>query len=190
MDKVALYFGSFNPVHVGHLSIANYVWQNEDVDEVWMVISPQNPFKDKAGLWDETVRLQILETAISGHPKIKASKVEFDLPKPSYTYNTLEELKGKYPDIQFSMIIGSDIANQIANWKKGEHLVKENSFLIYPRRTDTHDDLDLENYKIMHAPIIDISSTYIRKALNAGKDIRFLVGKDVAELIGKIKLFK
>ena len=190
MTKVALYFGSFNPVHIGHLSIANYVWQNEDVDEVWMVISPQNPFKDKEGLWDENVRLKLLETALSGHPKVRACTIEFDLPKPSYTYYTLKELRARHPDIEFSMIIGLDIANQIVNWKKGDALIKENRFFVYPRLTEEHVELDLPKCKLINAPRLDISSTYIRNSLKEGKDVRYLVGKEVAELISKLKPFK
>ena len=189
MTKVALYFGSFNPVHIGHLSIANYVWQNFDIDEVWMVISPQNPFKEKADLWDEKIRLQLLETALSGHPNIRVNTIEYDLPKPSYTYYTLKELKAKFPDLEFSLIVGQDLANEIINWKKGEAIIEQNEFLVYPRKVNLEQGINLPNYHYLDAPRLDISSTYIRKALKEGKDIRYLVGKDVAEEITKLKPF-
>ena len=189
MLKVGLYFGSFNPVHVGHLSIANYIWQNEDVDEVWMIISPQNPFKEKKSLWDQEVRLQLLQSALSGHPRIRVSTIEFDMPRPSYTYYTIKELKAKFPDHSFSMIIGEDNIEGLPNWKKGEELIQENFFYIYPRNTENSTEINLPQYKKLNAPMLDISSTMIRKALKEGKDIRFLVGKDVAQLITELKPF-
>lgn len=189
MSRVALYFGSFNPVHIGHLSIANYVWQNAPVDEVWMVISPQNPFKEKSGLWDENVRLRLLETAISGHSKIRVNTIEFELPKPNYTYFTLQELRAKFPDNQFTMVVGQDIANEIINWRKGEEIIEQNEFFVYPRKVNQEEGINLPNYHYLDAPRLDISSTYLRKALKEGKDIRYLVGKDVAQEIAELKPF-
>ncbi|NND77723.1 MAG: nicotinate-nucleotide adenylyltransferase [Flavobacteriales bacterium] len=189
MTKVALYFGSYNPVHIGHLSIANYIWQNTDVDEVWMVISPQNPFKEKSSLWDENIRVELLETAVSGHPKIRVCTIEFELPKPSYTYYTLKELRSRFPNIEFCLVVGQDIANEIINWKKGEEIIEENEFYVYPRKVNLEEGINLPNYHFLDAPRLDISSTYIRKALKEGKDIRYLVGKDVADNIAQLNIF-
>lgn len=189
MLKVGLYFGSFNPVHIGHLSIANYIWQNEDVDEIWMVVSPQNPFKEKSSLWDEKVRLELLQTALSGHSKIRVSTVEFELPQPSYTYYTLRELRAKFPKHEFSLIIGEDNIEGLPKWKNGKEIIQENFFFIYPRKTENNTEINLPNYKKLDAPRLDISSTLIRKSLKEGKDVRYLVGKDVAQRIAELKPF-
>ncbi|MEM7160843.1 MAG: nicotinate (nicotinamide) nucleotide adenylyltransferase [Bacteroidota bacterium] len=189
MLKVGLFFGSFNPVHIGHLSIANYLWQNEEIDEVWMVISPQNPFKEKKGLWNEELRLDLLKVALKGHENIKPCDIEFELPKPSYTYFTLKELRNRFPEHQFSIIIGEDILEGLPKWKNGEDIIAENFFYVYPRTTSSNNHLELKNAKQIAAPKLDISSTYIRENLQQGKDIRFLVGKDVAQFILENKTF-
>lgn len=189
MKKVGLFFGSFNPVHVGHLFIANYVWQQTDIDEVWMVISPQNPFKDKTDLWDEDIRLKLLKQAIGDHSNIKVCDIEFKLSKPSYTVNTLEVLRELHPDFSFYIVVGEDIVGGLSNWKNSSKLIEENNFIIYPRMDSETERLDQINFKYIDAPILDISSTYVRESLANGKDIRYIVGKEVYALIQELKMF-
>lgn len=189
MKKVGLFFGSFNPVHVGHLFIANYVWQHTTVDEVWMVISPQNPFKEKRDLWEEDVRLQLLNTAIGDHANIKVCDIEFELPKPSYTFDTLIELRKRNSDIEFSIIVGEDIVRSLSSWKQGEELIEKNHFIIYPRKNDLGDRPEHQNFTYIDAPRLDISSTYVRNSLANGKDIRYIVGKEVYESIQELEMF-
>lgn len=189
MRKVGLFFGSFNPVHIGHLFIANYVWQHSDVDEVWMVISPQNPFKEKDDLWNEEVRLALLKKAIGNHQNIKVCDIEFELPKPSYTFDTLKELSVRYPGYEFKIIIGEDIVHSLSSWKQGRELIENYSFIIYPRKNDGIERLKHDHFKYIDAPRLDISSTYVRDKLANGKDIRYIVGKDVYESIQELELF-
>lgn len=188
MKKVGLFFGSFNPVHIGHLFIANYVWQHSDVDEVWMVISPQNPFKKKDDLWEEELRLKLLKIAIGEHDHIKVCDIEFELPKPSYTFNTLRELKNRHPEIAFALIVGEDIVHSLSNWKKGKELIEENHFIIYPRKNDIEERIEHDHFEYIDAPRLDISSTYVRNSLASGKDIRYIVGKDVYDSILELKM--
>ena len=187
MARIGLFFGSFNPVHIGHLSIANYIWQNTDIDEVWMVISPHNPFKESSELWDVNLRLKLLRQALGDHQNIKICTIELDLPKPSFTFRTLEALKDEYPQHNFALITGEDIVDDVRRWKNGDKIIDDNEFLIYPRKTQIDVKFDLQNFQLVDAPRLDISSTYIRKCLAEGKDIRYLVGKDVAKLIAEVK---
>ena len=188
MKKVGLFFGSFNPIHIGHLFIANYVWQHSEVDEVWMVISPQNPFKEKSDLWEEEVRLKLLKKAIGDHDQIKVCEIEFELPKPSFTFRTLDALKARHPKIEFSVIVGEDIVASLSSWKQGKNLIEENHFIIYPRKTDLSERLEHENFEYIDAPRLDISSTYVRNSLSQGKDIRYIVGKEVYESIQELEI--
>jgi nicotinate-nucleotide adenylyltransferase len=181
--KIGLYFGSFNPIHVGHLIIANHVVNNTDLDKVWFVISPQNPFKNAASLLNEYQRLHMVNTAIDGETKLKASNVEFKLPKPSYTIDTLTYLAEKYPQHEFSIIMGSDGFKNIDKWKNYQTLVKHYTFYIYKRPgfavTQTHN----AKLHILDAPLLDISSTQIRQLIKQKKSIRFLVPDEVKQEI-------
>jgi len=181
--KIGLYFGSFNPVHVGHLIIANHVAYNTDLDEVWFVVSPQNPFKSSRTLLNENHRLNLVRTAIEGEKKLKASNVEFKLPKPSYTINTLTYLKEKFPSHQFVLIMGSDSFKNLTNWKNAQLIVKDHSIYLY-RRPGFEIDNELNaSIKIVDAPLLEISSTHIRDLIAAGKSIRYLVPDNVKEEI-------
>jgi len=181
--KIGLYFGSFNPVHVGHLIIANHVVNNTSLDQVWFVVSPQNPFKNTNSLLNEYHRLHLVNIAIDGETRLRASNVEFKLPKPSYTIDTLTYLHEKYPDHEFSIIMGSDGFQNLNKWKNYETLVKNYSFYIYKRPGFEVEENFGATTTILNAPLLDISSTAIRTMIKEKKSIRFLVPDVVNEEI-------
>ena len=178
---IGLYFGSFNPVHVGHLIIANHILNNTDLGQVWFVVSPQNPFKTTASLLNEYQRLHLVNIAIEGENKLRASNVEFKLPKPSYTINTLTYLKEKHPENEFAIIMGSDGFQNINKWKNYKTLIQDYSFYIYKRPGFEIADTFGATLNIMNAPLLDISSTAIRTIIKEKKSIRFLVPDIVKE---------
>ena len=181
--KIGLYFGSFNPVHIGHLIIANHILNNEPLDEVWFVVSPQNPFKKAAGLLNEQHRLSLVKMAIEGEKKLKATNIEFKMPKPSYTIDTLTILSEKYPHHTFSIILGSDGFQNIEKWKNYKQIINNYNIYIY-RRPMFEITKDLaENIKMITAPLLEISSTQIRKNIKEGKSIRYLVTDEVMKEI-------
>jgi nicotinate-nucleotide adenylyltransferase len=173
--KIGLYFGSFNPVHNGHLIIANHVINNTDLKQVWMVVSPQNPLKKSNSLLNEYDRLHLLQSALEGETKIKASSIEFNLPKPSYTIHTLTYLKEKYKQHQFSIIMGSDSYTNIKKWKNYELIILNYEIYIYERIGYPIEKNDNAQINLLEAPIIQISSSTIRDNLKKGKSIRYLV---------------
>ena len=178
--RVGLYFGSFNPVHNGHLIIANYFINETDLDEVWFVVSPQNPFKQKKGLLNENHRINLIKGAIEGEKKLKASNVEFKLPKPSYTVNTLAYLKEKYPTKEFIIIMGSDSFQNIQHWKNASIILENYKIYIYNRpKYQIKENPENDNIKIVDAPLLEISSTHIRSLIKQGKSIRYLVPESV-----------
>lgn len=181
--KIGLYFGSFNPIHVGHLIIANHILNNEALDEVWFVVSPQNPFKNAVGLLNEQHRLSLVKIAIEGEKNLKASNIEFKMPKPSYTIDTLTILAEKYPQHIFSLILGSDGFQNIEKWKNYKQIINKYNLYIYKRPLfEITRDLP-KNIKIASAPHLEISSTQIRKNIKEGKSIRYLVTDDVLKEI-------
>jgi nicotinate-nucleotide adenylyltransferase len=181
--KIGLYFGSFNPIHVGHLIIANHIISNADLDEIWFIVSPQNPFKKTNTLLNENHRLNLVRTAIEGEEKLKASNVEFKLPKPSYTINTLAYLKEKYPNREFAIIMGSDSFQNLPKWKNPELIIKDHQLYIYPRPGFPINTDHGATIKIVKAPLLEISSTHIRELIANGKSIRYLVTDSVKEEI-------
>ncbi len=181
--KIGLYFGSFNPIHVGHLIIANHILNTENLDEVWFVVSPQNPFKNAAGLLNEQHRLSLVKIAIEGENKLKASNVEFKMPKPSYTIDTLIILGEKYPQHLFSIILGSDGFQNIEKWKNYKQIINNYNIYIYLRPSFEVSTNLQKNIKIVSAPLLEISSTQIRKNIKEGKSIRYLVTDDVLKEI-------
>ncbi|MEO8859833.1 MAG: nicotinate (nicotinamide) nucleotide adenylyltransferase [Ginsengibacter sp.] len=173
--KIGLYFGSFNPVHVGHLIIASHISANTTLGQIWFVISPQNPLKKKGSLLNENHRKHLIDLALEGEKKLKTSNVEFKLPKPSYTIDTLTYLSEKYPQHQFSIIMGSDSFCNIKRWKNFEILLKNFEIYIYERPGFKVDIKEYQNIKLLNAPLLEISSTRIRELIHLKKSIRFLV---------------
>jgi nicotinate-nucleotide adenylyltransferase len=188
--NIGLYFGSFNPVHIGHLIIAKQVLNNTDLKQVWMVVSPKNPLKSSRTLLNEYARLSLLQTALEGEYNLKASKIEFSLPKPSYTVDTLAYLKEKYPQHEFSIVMGSDSFCNLTKWKNYEVIIKNHLLYIYNRPGFAIDNTLNASIKILDAPLLEISSTHIRKLIKAGKSIRYLLPDSVKEEIEKNNYYK
>lgn len=180
---IGLYFGSFNPIHIGHLIVANHIVENTDVDKIWFVISPHNPLKEAQSLLNEYDRLHLVELAIKGNLKFRASNVEFHLPKPSYTIDTLTNLVEKFPLEQFSVIVGSDSFQNIHRWKNYEQLIARHAFIVYNRPgfevTETHG----ARVSILDAPMLAISATHIRKQIKERKSVRYLLPDAVLQYI-------
>jgi len=188
--KIALYFGSFNPVHTGHLIIANHVLSHCDVDRLWFVISPHNPLKETAGLLNENHRLHLVQLAIENEPKFKASNIEFSLPRPSFTIDTMIYLQEKYPKYEFSIVMGSDSFQNIKKWKNYKQLLDNYHIIIYKRPGFDIDTSLSKNIEIVDAPLLDISSTYIRKLIKEKKSIRYLVAEEVMNEIKANSYYK
>lgn len=187
---IGLYFGSFNPIHIGHLIIANHIVSHTEVDKVWFVISPHNPLKDAHSLLNEYDRLHLVELAIAQNPKMRASNVEFHLPKPSYTIDTLTYLSEKFPLEKFSVIMGSDGFQNIHRWKNFEQLLAQYSIIIYTRPGFEIKETHGANLTILDAPLLDISSTYLRKEIKAKRSVRYLMPDAVADYIDANRYYR
>lgn len=187
MKKVGLFFGSFNPIHIGHLILANYILENSDMHELWFVVSPQNPFKEKKSLLNDHNRLDMVQLAIQNYPKMRASNVEFSLPTPSYTIDTLTYLKEKYPDITFALIMGEDNLSGLHRWKNSAKLIESHQIIVYPRlfedQKPTSELLQHPNISLVSAPVIEISATEIRNMIRAGKNVRPMLPAEVFEYL-------
>lgn len=184
--KIGLYFGTYNPIHVGHLIIANHMAEHADLDQVWMVVTPHNPLKKKATLLDDQQRLQMVFLATEDFPKIKPSDIEFKLPQPNYTVNTLIHLHEKYPDYEFSLIMGEDNLKTLHKWKNYEVILENHEIYVYPRISSETKNLELKNHPKVHiidAPIVEISSTEIRQNIKKGKNVQPLLPHKVWEYI-------
>jgi nicotinate-nucleotide adenylyltransferase len=177
---IGLYFGSFNPIHTGHLIIANYIVQNTSLDQVWFVISPQNPLKKSGTLLNEYHRLYLVQVSIEDEPSLKASDIEFRLPRPSYTIDTLTYLSEKFSAHQFSVIMGSDSFQNLPAWKNYKQILSNYKIIVYQRPGFVaENNFQSENIMVLKAPMLEISSTYIRKTIMEGKSIRYLVPEKV-----------
>lgn len=182
--KVGLFFGSFNPIHIGHLIIANIMAETTDLSKVWMVVSPQNPFKPSKGLLHEFDRFDMVRAAVYDHYKIEASDIEFHLPKPSYTIHTLVHLSEKHPDKEFKVVMGEDNLVNFVKWKNHERILEDYGLYVYPRpRTQPSDLLSHPHVKVVEAPLLDISATFLRKCIRNRQSIRYLVPDVVEEMI-------
>lgn len=189
--SVGLFFGSFNPIHVGHLIIANTILEEGIIDEVWFVVSPQNPFKKQNSLAHEFDRFDLVEAAIADHYQMKATNIEFQMPKPSYTSDTLAYLTDKYPDHKFKLIIGQDNLKSFPKWKNYEVILSQYGLLVYPRPNSKPSDLENHpNVKFVEAPQLDISATFIRKAIKNNSSVKYLVPEVVLERIKSKKLYE
>lgn len=188
--KVGLYFGSFNPIHTGHLIIANHILNETDLKKVWFMVSPQNPFKTSNSLLNEYDRFHLVQKAIEGDLRMKASDIEFSLPKPSFTVATLAYLKEKYPGHEFSIIMGSDSFQNLSKWKNPEVIVRDYPIIIYRRPGFEITNEMSAKIEIMDAPLLEISATHIRELIRHGKSIRYLVPLAVEEEIAASAYFK
>ncbi len=188
--KIGLYFGSFNPVHVAHLIVANHILNESDIEKIWFVVSPQNPFKAESNLLNEYHRLHLVKLATEDDNRIKASDIEFNLPKPSFTTTTLAYLKERNPEHEFCIIMGSDSFQNLHKWKNYEVIVKEYDIYVYLRpgfEVTNHVNAKLH---IVDAPLLQLSATRIRQSIKEGKSIRYLVPDNVREEIEKGGYYK
>ncbi len=188
--KVGLFFGSFNPIHIGHLAIANYMVEYSDMDKVWFVVSPQNPFKKKKGLLAEYHRLRLVDIAIEDDLRFKASNVEFSMPQPSYTIDTLAYLKDQYPEIDFVLIMGEDNLKTLHKWKNAEQIINHYQIYVYPRDNETVNNQTYDNVKLIKAPLMELSSSFIRQAIKDKKDVRYYMHPKVAEYIKEMHFYE
>ncbi|PVH25795.1 nicotinate (nicotinamide) nucleotide adenylyltransferase [Sphingobacterium corticibacter] len=188
--QIGLFFGSFNPIHVGHLIIANHMAHYTSLDEVWFVVSPQNPFKEKKSLANMYDRLEMVSLAIQNSDRLRASDIEFNLPQPSYTIDTLVHLKERYPDYDFSLIMGEDNLASFQKWKNADIILRDYKILVYPR--PAYDAGELANHPSVtrtETPQMELSSTAIRKAIQARQSVQFMTPDAVIEFIDKKGLY-
>lgn len=188
--KIGLYFGSFNPVHVAHLIIANHILNETDIEKIWFIISPQNPFKAENSLLNEYHRLHLVNLATENDNRMKASDIEFSLPKPSYTVNTLAYLAEKHPEHEFCVILGSDSFQNFDKWKNYEVIVKNYSIYVYLRPGFEITNTIRANLHLVNAPLLQLSATHIRKCIAEGKSIRYMVPDVVLEEIERGGYYK
>ena len=187
---VGLFFGSFNPVHIGHLIIANYMANYTFLDEVWFVVSPQNPFKDKKSLGNMYDRLEMVNLAIEGADNLRASDIEFSLPQPSYTIDTLTHLSEKYPTKEFLLIMGEDNLMGLTKWKNADILLRDYKIIVYPR--PGYDAGEMKNHPAItmtDTPVMELSSTFLRNAIKEGKSVKFYTPDPVIDFIDKKGLY-
>ena len=188
---IGLFFGSFNPIHVGHLVIANYMVTHTDLKQVWLVVTPQNPFKKKDSLANDYDRLHLVRLAIADNPNLRDSKIEFGLPQPSYTVDTLAYLKEQYPNKDFTLIMGGDNIASFHKWKNYEYILEHHQIYVYSRPNAGRGEVaDHPNVHFFDAPLMDISASYIRKCIKEGKSVRYLVTEPVYEYLAGSSLYK
>lgn len=191
MGRTALFFGSFNPIHVGHLIIANTMLQHEGIDEVWLVVSPQNPLKERAGLLDDCHRMHMVRLALEGNPKIQACDIELHLPLPSYTVVTLSALAKEYPKREFCIIMGSDNLEHLHRWRDYEHILQNYHIYVYPRPGSENCSLrEHPNVTMVEVPMMDISSSYIRQQIKTGHDVRYLLTEPVYQYLTEMHFYE
>ncbi|AYN66256.1 nicotinate-nucleotide adenylyltransferase [Euzebyella marina] len=194
MKKVGLYFGTFNPIHIGHLVIANHMAEYSDLDEIWFVVTPVSPFKKKKNLLANNHRYEMVYLATKDYPKLQPSKIEFDLPEPNYTINTLVHLDEKYGDgYSFSLIMGEDNLKGFHKWKNYEVILENHEIFVYPRLSEGKIEHQFESHPKIHrvnAPIMEISSTFIRKAHNEGKNIRPMLPEPVWVYLDEMNFYR
>lgn len=191
--KIGLYFGTFNPIHVGHLTIANHMAEYSDLDQVWFVVTPHSPFKKKSSLLDNHHRYQMVDRAVEDYPNLRASDIEFNLPQPNYTINTLVYLEEKYPDYEFALIMGEDNLKSFHKWKNYEGILERHHIYVYPRISGGQRETHFDNHPKIHkveAPIMELSSTFIRNAIKEGKNIRPMLPEHVWSYLDEMNFYK
>ncbi|HOP14107.1 MAG: nicotinate (nicotinamide) nucleotide adenylyltransferase [Lentimicrobium sp.] len=185
-----LFFGSFNPIHFGHLCIAEFLVEFGGLKEVWFIVSPHNPLKDKATLLSDQYRLEMVEAAIENDERFRVSDIEFRMPRPSYTIDTLARLSEQHPDRQFVLIAGTDVLPSFHKWKNYEQLLDQYRLMIYPRHGDEdHPLLSHPSITVVNAPRIEISASFIREAIKNGKNIRYFLPDKVMKIIEKMGFY-
>ena len=190
--KIGLYFGSYNPIHIGHLAIANYMVEFTEIDQLWFVVSPQNPFKKKENLLADYHRLELVNRAINSDDRFRASNIEFNLPKPSYTIDTLAYLKERHPDYSFSVIMGSDNLENFHKWKNSEFILENYGVIVYPRpgfepaKIPEHKNISVAT----DAPLMEISSSFIRNSIKERKDIRHFMPQKAWEYLDEMNFYR
>jgi len=191
--KIGLYLGTFNPIHNGHLIVANHLIEFSELEEVWLIVTPHNPHKQKAGLLDGYYRLEMVRMAIENYPKLKVSDIEFNLPQPNYTFDTLVYIEKKFPQHQFSLIIGEDNLQTFDKWKNYKTILEQHDIYVYPRKsitqTITNSFYSHPNIHRINAPIIEISSTAVREAIQQNKSTSWLLPEKIWEYIDKNLLY-
>ena len=193
MKNIGLYFGTFNPIHIGHLIIANHMVENSDLDEIWMVVTPHNPFKKKSSLLDNHHRYEMVYRATEDYDKIAPSDIEFKLPQPNYTVHTLAHISEKYPTYTFSLIMGEDNLKGLHKWKNYETILEHHHVYVYPRISEGIVETQFDQHPKIHrvnAPIVEISSTMIRNAIKEGKNIKPLLSTSVWNYIDEMNFYK
>lgn len=193
MKKVGLFFGSFNPIHVGHMTIANHIVEYSDLDQVWFIVTPHSPFKKKTSLLADHHRFQMVSRAVEEYSKLKASDIEFKLPQPNYTINTLTYLEEKYPNHHFSLIMGEDNLKSFHKWKNYEVILERHNIYVYPRISNGTIETQFDNHSKIEkidAPIMELSSTFIRKAIKAGKEVRPMLPHEVFNYLDEMNFYK
>ena len=188
--RIGLFFGSFNPIHIGHLIIANYMANYTDLQQVWLVVSPHNPLKNKSSLVNMYDRLEMVRLATEDNDRIRPSDVEFKLPQPSYTIDTLAHLKERYPEHEFTLIMGADNLDSLKKWKNYEILLRDYKIAVYPRPGYENPELASHpSITITDTPHMEISSTFIRKAIKEGKTVQYMIPKEVFKFIDSKNLY-
>ncbi|MFT4522415.1 MAG: nicotinate-nucleotide adenylyltransferase [Bacteroidia bacterium] len=185
--RIGLFFGSFNPIHQGHLILSQFILGQTDLEEIWFVVSPQNPLKSMADLYPEEDRLEMVKLSIKDQPKFKACDVEFDMPRPSYTYDTLLELGAKHPKTEFVLILGSDNLQHFDKWKDHEQILLDYDLIVYNRENNPGGDFAKnQKVRLLKGPMLNISSTQIRSYLRLGRSVKFMVPREVEEYLIKL----
>ncbi len=197
--KIGLYFGTYNPIHVGHLIIANHLVNYTELDQVWLVVSPQNPLKNKASLLDDIHRLALVRIAVEGNNNLKASNIEFDLPTPSYTATTLAYIQEKHPNEEFSLIMGEDNLRTFHKWKNHEEIINNHKIFVYPRALTAQEKeapvaqnefRTHPNVTLCDAPVMNVSSSFIRAAIKSSKEVQYLLTAPVYQYITEMHFYK
>jgi len=196
--KIGLYFGTFNPIHVGHLIIANHMADYTELEQVWLVVSPQNPHKTKQSMLDDYHRLALTRVAVENNRSLRASNIEFDLPRPSYTVNTLAQIQEKYPEHDFSLIMGEDNLRTFHKWKNHEEILANHDIYVYPRLVvqgepvseSKNDFAQHPRVKMVDAPLMKISASFIRDAIRNKKDVRYLLTDAVFKYVQEMHFYE